>query len=169
MEKAIFRLKTLFCRFANDVVQVFYFKRGRSSTLLTLLSFFQTAGNPLAVLISLNSGALDIDARRTGVTMSERILCVSERACFLGYNAGEAMAGLMEAHVPDAGGIQQGGQGNIQNISLTNNQPIGEILPKLAELIVAVEQADFPYKEEVVQELEKVRTLAEGEQNEGTN
>lgn len=57
-----------------------------------------------------------------------------------------------------------GGQNNTQNI----NQPLSEILPKLAELIAAVRQADFPDREEVVQELEKVQALAEGEQNEGT-
>ncbi len=56
------------------------------------------------------------------------------------------------------GNIAQGGQGHNQTV--INNQPISEILPKLAELIAAVRQADFPDKDDVVRDLEKAQELA---------
>lgn len=58
-------------------------------------------------------------------------------------------------------GQAQGGQDNVQNTM--NSQPIGEILPKLVELIQAVKQADFEDKDEVVRDLEKVQQLAQSE------
>src|SRR5205085_3565823 len=65
------------------------------------------------------------------------------------------------------GGIQQNTTDSTQTITLISNQPIGEILPKLVELIQAVRQSDFPDKEDAVADLEKAHQLAQGEQSEG--
>lgn len=48
-----------------------------------------------------------------------------------------------------------------------NNQPVKEIIPELLELITAVHQLDFPTKEDVLGELTKVQTLAQGEMSDG--
>lgn len=62
-------------------------------------------------------------------------------------------------------GQAQAGNNATQNMT---NQPIGEILPKLAAFIEAVKQADFPDKDDAVRDLEKVHELAQLEQTEGT-
>jgi len=59
--------------------------------------------------------------------------------------------------------IGQAQAGNNATQSLINNQPISEILPKLAELIAAVGQADFEDRDEVVRDLEKVQQLAQSD------
>jgi len=48
-----------------------------------------------------------------------------------------------------------------------NNQPIQEILPALSQLIEGVRSLNFPTRDDVVAELEKVQFLAKGEMNAG--
>ncbi|MEK6279366.1 MAG: hypothetical protein AABN95_03355 [Acidobacteriota bacterium] len=72
---------------------------------------------------------------------------------------------IVQFYGPNTGSVQIGSH-QTQNISY--NQPISEILPKLAELIAAVRQRDFEDKDEVVADLERVQSLAQGEINEGT-
>jgi hypothetical protein len=64
-------------------------------------------------------------------------------------------------HGDNQGNIAQASQGN--NQSVINHQPISEILPKLAELIEAVKQAEFEDRDEVVRDLEKVQQLAQSQ------
>lgn len=72
---------------------------------------------------------------------------------------------VMNVHGDNYGPIQQGNS-NTQQITI--NQPISEILPKLAELISAVKAQDFEDKDEVIADLERVQSLAQGNINEGT-
>lgn len=60
----------------------------------------------------------------------------------------------------DNANVMQNSPGGNQSISLIHNQPVSEILPKLAELINAVRQADFEDKEDVIRDLEKAQELA---------
>lgn len=48
-----------------------------------------------------------------------------------------------------------------------NNQPVQDILPALAELISEVKALDFTTRGDVIEELEKVQSLAKGEMNAG--
>jgi hypothetical protein len=57
------------------------------------------------------------------------------------------------------GGVLQG-PNSIQNIKITNHQPISEILPNLKSLIEAVKAEDFDDKDDVIRDLEKVREVA---------
>lgn len=72
---------------------------------------------------------------------------------------------IVHFHGPNTGPVQIGSN-PIQNISY--NQPLAEILPKLAELIAAIGNQDFADKDEVVADLEKVQALASGDVNDGT-
>jgi hypothetical protein len=71
---------------------------------------------------------------------------------------------IVHFHGPNTGPVQIGSH-QTQNISY--NESISEILPKLAELITAVRAQDFPDKDEVIADLEKVQALAQGDVNEG--
>jgi hypothetical protein len=82
--------------------------------------------------------------------------------------AGTNISYTTNVNAPIYGGLMQGTHDSTQNITLTNHQPIGEILPKLVELIEAIKQADFLDKEDVVADLEKAHQLAQGEQTEGS-
>ncbi|MCA1576981.1 MAG: hypothetical protein LC794_06410 [Acidobacteria bacterium] len=57
------------------------------------------------------------------------------------------------------GGVQQG-PNSVQNINITNYQPISEILPHLIKLIEGVKAESFDEKDDVIRDLEKVRELA---------
>jgi hypothetical protein len=70
----------------------------------------------------------------------------------------------LNVHGDNYGGVQQGSN-NTQNIMV--NQPISEILPKLAELISAIKAQDFEDKDEVIADLENVHALASGDVNGG--
>jgi hypothetical protein len=64
--------------------------------------------------------------------------------------------------------LGQAQAGNNATQSMTNNQSISEILPKLTAFIEAVRQADFPDKDDAVHDLEKAHELAGLKQTEGT-
>jgi hypothetical protein len=67
---------------------------------------------------------------------------------------------ITNIHGPNYGAIQQGTSNSTQSITITNYQPIGEILPQLAELIEAVRAADFQDKDDALRDLEKAQELA---------
>jgi DNA-binding MarR family transcriptional regulator len=60
----------------------------------------------------------------------------------------------------NSGQVLAGNQG-----SQTMHSPISEILPKLAEFIKAVKEAEFPDKDDVVRDLEKAQELAHANPN----
>lgn len=72
---------------------------------------------------------------------------------------------IVHFHAPNTGPVQIGSN-QTQNISY--NQSLTEILPKLADLIAAVRAQEFEDKDEVIADLEKVQSLAQGDFNEGT-
>ncbi len=58
--------------------------------------------------------------------------------------------------------------GNNSNQTVNyNNQSLAEVLPAIAQLIDDVRKYDFDTRADVLQELEKVQTLAKGEMNAG--
>ncbi len=67
---------------------------------------------------------------------------------------------ITNIHGPNYGAIQQGTSNSTQSVTITNYQPIGEILPQLAELIEAVRAADFQDKDDALRDLEKAHELA---------
>jgi len=56
------------------------------------------------------------------------------------------------------GGVQQG-PNNVQNVNITNYQPISEILPDLIKLIEGVRAESFDEKDDVIRDLTKVQEL----------
>lgn len=77
----------------------------------------------------------------------------------------QSVQNVVHFHAPNTGPVQIGSN-QTQNISY--NQSLTEILPKLADLIAAVREKDFEDKDEVIADLEKVQSLAQGDVNEGT-
>lgn len=65
-------------------------------------------------------------------------------------------------HGPNYGGIQQGGQGNIQNITLTSNPNFNEAIAKLTELVKTSSLNEFD-KEDVIRDVERLQQLASKE------
>lgn len=63
-------------------------------------------------------------------------------------------------HVTNLQGGVQHGSGNIQNISVANNQTVSEILPQLAALIESIRAEEFPDKDDVVRDLVKAHEVA---------
>lgn len=70
-------------------------------------------------------------------------------------------------HGPNYGGIQQGGQGNTQNVTLTNNPDFDKAITSLVELIrsSSIPEDD---KEEIQNELQSVNKLALKEKSPST-
>lgn len=77
----------------------------------------------------------------------------------------EPIQNIVHFHAPNTGPVQIGSN-QTQNISY--NQSLTEIVPKLADLIAAVRAQEFEDKDEVIADLEKVKSLAQGDFNEGT-
>ena len=70
-------------------------------------------------------------------------------------------------HGPNYGGIQQGGQGNVQNITLTNNPDFDKAIVSLVELIRSSSISEDD-KEDLEGEVIKVNRLALKEKNPST-